>query len=392
MLKKIITLLLCVGAANAALTEVEQQQLAWLNDHKGRCYDMDQHVCNSEAHIEISRAKTRMRCLELLRAGDRQAYNEFVGAQNNDRLSLATFNKLSAYVADLKEDEYLILRKAVILNAVSLTGKAKVLVPQFDIPNNSLEFSAAMVRATDSERKLYIIFPPQTNFRHMLYAEGGNNMFASLQNMIQLGYMQQRELDLWFANWIVNIAGYRGHINQHGSIYMHEPLAQAMLHLKALLDNMLISPQYSVLDQYLEYRSQLLGLQDLDPEVRVTLAHLGAIMRLYNPQEGRRLYNAYLKLSPVLKNQLVDFFNNRIHKKTYITHAPAMFANGMDLTTGDIELVVAKLVPVYAQAINLSEKTVSLNTLSSAKNVSTLLAQQHAELMLNPDLEVALLH
>lgn len=389
MLSRILALFLYAALANADLTVMEQQQLKWLDGYTRRSYDMDLNVTNKKVHMEILRASTRMRCLELLRNGDRQSYNEFVAAQSADCLSFATYNKLSVYIKRLSDDEYLLLRKAVILTAVSLTPQARAQMPESEIVNNSLDFSAELVRATESDRKLFIMFPPQTNFRHMLYAESGNNMFATLHKMIQLKYMRVEDLNLWFAYWIVNMAGFRGHTEQRGSIYLTEPVVDAMLHLKACIDNMLLSPQYEVLTHYLDYRAKLLGLQDLALDQRTTLAHLGAMMRLYTPQAGRRLYQSFVRLPTVTQTQLINFFNQDVHTKPAITHAPALFANALTITDGNIELVIAKILPIYAQALYISTGSVSLNALSSTRNVRTLLNHYQLSLTVNPDREVA---
>lgn len=391
MLKRILVLWLCAATASADLTPLEKQQLSWLDQHRTCCYDMDQHVANKKQHMEVPRAITRMRCLELLRSGDHQAYNEFVQAQDADRLSFTTFNKLSAFIKQLNEHEYLALRKAVIMTAVSLTSQAKILMPETEmLSNNSLEFSAAMVRATEAEKLLYVIFPPQTNFRHMLYAESGDNMFAMLQKMMQMHYMHKQELDLWFGYWIVSIAGYRGHVDQRGALYMTEPVAAAMLQLKGSLDNMLVSPQYPVLQNYLEYRAQLLGLQDLPPDLRTTLAHLGSMMRLYTPEQGRKLHLNFVRLPTVQKRELIKYFNAGIHARKPITHVPALLCNALDLTDNNIELVVAKLLPLYVQALQLSDQELSFNNLSQASSIRSIINKNAIYLTVNPDQQLAL--
>lgn len=391
MLKRTLTLLLmfACGCLHADLTDAERQQLNWLNGYQHHTYEMDAKVKTREQHVELPRAINRIRCLELLRQGDRAAYMEFVQAQTADCLSWQNFGKLAEFIKKLNPEQYLLLRKAIILTAVSLTPQARAQIPAVKILNNSrLDFNAAWVRATPADRNLYLMFPPETNFRHMLYTEGGDQMFATLHKMIQLQYMRRAELDLWFAYWIINIAGFRGHIEQNGSVYLTNSVAIITLHLKSLIDNMLISPQYDVLAEYLEYRANLLGLQELPAPQRITLAHLGSLMRLYTPQTGQRLYQAFLRLPSTTQAALIKFFTQDIHTRPIITYAPALFANAFTLSHNNIELVVDRVLPVYLQVIKLQLESTSLNSLAKEANVRRILDGEQINLILNADLEL----
>ena len=60
-------------------------------------------------------------------------------------------------------------------------------------------------------------------------------MFNSLRTMIAHGYINRSDLELLCASWIVNTAGFRGHILQSGSVYLTEPVAQSILKLQTLI-------------------------------------------------------------------------------------------------------------------------------------------------------------
>lgn len=378
---------------SASLSETETEQLSWLEGHEQRSYDMDVYATTNEySHIEVPRAIVRIRCLELLQDGDSRSYQEFVSAQNTSCLSFTNFKKLSAFIKRLTPNQILLLRKAVIITATSLTPQARAQIPEIEVLNSSLDFSAALVRATNAERQLYCMFPPQTNFRHMLYAESGNNMFKTLQTMIQLKYMGQTELDLWFAYWIVNMAGFRGHVDQRGSIYLTEHIASSMLYLKDLLDQMLLAPEYPVLSNYLQYRVRLIGLQEMPAEQQVVFGHLAGLLNLHTPLQGRMLYASFMQLPSKTRQDLVNFFNCDIHGFAPISYVPALFSNALLYADNDFSLVLSQLLPIYMDAVRLSAgKGASFNQLSQTENIKKLLTlNKSVELTISSAQELSL--
>lgn len=392
MLKKFCLLFLISTNLSATLSEIEMDQLSWLQGYSRRSYDMDLYTTNQYAHIEIPRAMTRMRCLELLQDGSSRAYQEFVIAQNTDCLSFTNFKKLAAFIKNLSADQISLLRKAVIITATSSTPEACTQIPEVKLLNDTLDFSAALVRSSNIERQLYCVFPPHTNFRHMLYAESGDNMFKTLQTMIQLKYMGQQDLDLWFAYWIVNTAGFRGQVEQRGSIYISESIANAMLHLKGLLNQMLLAPEYPVLGNYLQYRVRLIGLQEMPLEQQVVFGHLAGILNLYTPLQGRMLYSAFMQLPLKTRQDLERFYNYEVHTYKTISYVPILFSNAFLYSDNDFSSVLSILLPLYMEAVHLSSgKGASFNELSQAKNITKLLAvNKTVAIEINSDREVVL--
>ncbi len=394
MLKKVGILLLISTNLSATLTETEVAQLQSLQGFSRRNYDMDLYVSDQYSHIEVPRAIARVHCLELLQDGSSKAYQEFVTAQDADCLSFANFKRLASYIQSLSEDKILLIRKAIIITAVSLTSQVLEQMPEAKCLGSTLDVSASFVRATKAERQMYCIFPPATNFRHMLFTESGNNMFKTLQTMIQLRYMGQQELDLWFAYWIVNTAGFRGQVEQRGSIYITEPVANAMLYLKDLLDQMLLAPEYPVLSNYLQYRVRLIGLQEMPVEQQAVFGHLAGILHLYTPLQGRILYSSFMQLSTKTRCDLERFFNYEVHTYEPISYIPAFFSNAMLYTNNNFSLVFAKLLPIYMEAVRLSDgKGVSLNQLSKTTNIAQLLTtNKPLDFEVNSDRELMLVH
>jgi len=78
---------------------------------------------------------------------------------------------------------------------------------------------------TGAQALLPYAFIMDSHGRHMLYTEGGNNMFEYLRALIKKGLsdpnfrpLAEALYKLWFSRWIVNIAGFRGHVDDRGSL------------------------------------------------------------------------------------------------------------------------------------------------------------------------------
>lgn len=378
------------------LTAAQLQQLAWVVDHFRHSHDLEMCIApqNKAIHIEIARALTRLYCLELLKSGKKADYDKFISSQINQPLSFSSFKKLSKYIQQLKNSDHELLEQALILSAVSLSGQAEKMAINILNTNytgasglsgsNSLEFLADTLRADvniypliSQNKLLYVLFPPQTNFRHMLYTEGGVSMFKYLRTMIQHQYLDQVKMDLWYAYWIVNIAGFRGHVNYDGSVYLNEPVFQAMTKLKNLLDEMLDTPNANPLVAYLEYRADLLGFTNLPPNEKLLLAHLGSMLRLYTIDDGRELSAGYAKVADEYKKKLhASFYAGLVdYEQPATTHAPALFGNVLQMLDGDIQLTVKLVVPIYSQALFVREpgEVVSFYDLSAMQSVKKII-------------------
>lgn len=433
MLKKIIiTLLLCSSVifscnvfanpekilrsyikdnfgTSVTLTSQQITQLAWVMNHSRRTNDMDQKAIESQVHIEVLRALTRLYCMQLLKQGDKRAYDSFIIAQVNSKelsiISFHSFKQFSKYIQNLSAEDYELLQTATILSAISLSDQAALLSQNFLIKqelNDNLDFLATTLRldanmypitkkyANDraaAKKLLYVLFPPQTNFRHMLYTEGGSSMFHYLRSMIQHQYINQDDLDLWYAYWIINIAGFRGHVSHAGSIYLTEDVARSMSSLKQQIDHMLYSPNYNPLVPYLEFRAQLLGLQNLPEEQRLLLAHLGSLMRMYSIQDGKILLDGFEKLNVNQQRTISRFFMHGLKNNTrqITTYVPALFGNTVTLLNGDKSKAIAVVLPIYSKAIMLyTEKikngelnpdlALNFNSFSASKNLRRVIA------------------
>lgn len=386
------------------VSEDQLAQLSWALDHKNRTYDMDLAVDgDADVHIEIHRALTRLYCAQLLRTGGIDAYNSFIAAQLEfgiaQPLQLSSFMNLSKHIQQLPADDYELVEAAVILTAVSLTKPAADLAKRIINSNfketDALDFLSYTLRdhkdlypitwnifnkSSNAKRLFYVLFPPHTNFRHMLYTEGGIGMFNYLRSMIVHGYINRHDLDVWYAFWIVNIAGFRGHIQHHGSLYLTDPVADAMDKLKYLVYEMLENPTYDPLLPYLEYRAKCVGYDYLPRSERLFFAHLASLLRIYSINEGQRLYVSVMRLPISERSTVMQEFYKGLQDTThvYATHVPALFGNALYIEKGNIEKVILKILPAYNKILlqyikSNPERTLCCNELSAMKNLELLL-------------------
>ena len=334
------------------------QRLSYFLNSDKRRYDLEMKLVTKDIHIEVVRALTRIHCLQLLYSGTKKDYDKFIKTQladkNSKPLTFNSFKKLSKNIQQLKQEDYKTLETTIIL-------------PNLTLPEDD---------ELADKKILHLLYLPQANFRHMLYTENGANMFKYLRTMIQHQYITATEIDLWYAYWIIHIAGFRGHVAYSGSVYLTEPVYQAMNKLKSLIDQMLDSPNFNPLEPYLEYRADLLGLKQLPQQERLFLAHLGALMRLYNSAEGNQLHRGFKQLDAEQRQQAITYFNDKLlnYDQANQTFMPALFANTLVLTDGDIKRTIKIILPVYNQAVKLKPNTMlSFNKLSAIENLKQLI-------------------
>lgn len=387
------------------ISDAQVEQLSWIIGHKKRSYDMDAYVLDPNVHIEIVRALTRLYCFQLLKSGTQQDYLNFIAAQMDAKVSspltFNSFKKLSRHIQRLNSVDHELLETATILSAVSLSDHAyklaQGLVNIDNSANDNLAFLTTTVRIEEdiyplikqissdhqmAKKMLYILFPPQTNFRHMLYTEGGVSMFKYLRSMINHQYLSAEEMNLWYAHWVINISGFRGHVSHDGSLYLTEPVFQSMDKLFVLTKEMLQIPNFNPLIPYLEYRADLLGYNTLPDEQRLFLAHLGAMLRFYNSEQGKKLYDAFYKLPASLRKELQSqyFRDMNDYQSNAATYFPALLNNMMQYSSGDINLTLKIALPLYITAREQYSKmikscalqpgtVISFNELSAQKNI-----------------------
>jgi hypothetical protein len=396
----------------------EIEQLAWIKDNTSLSNEknvlyielMKKEPSENQALREVKRVVARVYCLELLKKGDHNAYLAFTQAQREsnakDRLQEDSFKILSKQIQQLDADLFDSLRVACVLASVSLSPTAKKLAlvklqqKGQSLPVDKAEFLATTmdhcpeiypITQTLSERgiaHLKIAYPYRTHFRHMMYTEGGIGMFEALKRKIETNKIDRHGLDFWYFNWIINIAGSSGHINSKGSLTLTENTFKAMSTLKNFLDQFIDLPSTNVLVEYLKAQAYWIGLQEENIEKRLLLAHVAAMLRLYNPENGTPLLAGFDSIPADLQEKILNQYITILTQDSAPTpsYGSALFANGLDALHGDIAKTIQIFLPLYANTIeaynNLRKEgsiapDVALNfdPLAAAPNISAIIEQ-----------------
>lgn len=283
-----------VNFPDITLSSEMLNQLLWL---QGNPVNTSQSSAQTDpastiVNIEIKRVLARLSCLKLLEIGDEVAYERFSSAQPESmKLSAEKFNALSSFIQRLSP------ASRQCLMATCFITKSK--------PAEDLAKEEGMVLSTDSEQfitdvvtqraslfpiaglldsdalaLLPFAFYKNAHARHMLDMEGGYNMILSIKTGIETGEITHEHFDLWFARWIINVAGLDGHVESKGSIYLTQPVADCIIALKSELDQLWSNPNHPVVDNYLAFRAIQLNVRT------PYMAYLGALMRQYTPAIG----------------------------------------------------------------------------------------------------------
>ena len=387
-----------VQAANPAITRIQQyidvtfpdgqliidlpmlEQLTWVENSPSRTSEMDTKATSITVHREIPRALSRIFCLRLLRSGLPEDYSAFVKPQPEaTQLTQESFNHLSALIRKLNDSEYTALETSVILSSVTLSPLAKeqtsLALPNTPYPLDTVQFLAFTAphanaiyplvkmhtkKHPEMEQQLSTLFQPDTHFRHMLYVEGGIGMYKNIARQIQGKQLTAAGLSLWYAGWVANITGFRGHIAPHGSLYLDESTFQSMQRLKTGIDRMLLEPGYAPLADYLVWRAERLGFNDrLDNGVsELGLAWLSAMMRIHKAKDASPLISAWHQLSDTTRKKLQEHVSRLLTAPELPTptYGPAIFANALALTDGDMNQTLKMTLPVYFSALEQAEE------------------------------------
>lgn len=310
-------------------------------------------------HIEIKRSLSRRNCLHLLIDGSEEAYKQFISTQNkSEALAYSTFKYFSEYLASQSQSAKEVLEASCF---IAVSDQAKILAKQKNaiFSYDSEKFLTDTIKqcpdiypivgllTKQAKNLLSFIYLANSHARHMLYTEGGNNMFAVLKENIISGSLTKEQFDLWLSRWIINIAGFRGHEAPLGSIYLTEKTAQAVIMLQEELSKLFDNPNYDALNGYLQKRAEQLGVKSL------YLAHLGCSMRLYSANEGKVLQDWFNQLSQTTQTQLEESYQKTCSTmKTTPTYEVAVMDNlrAMGLSIAET-LDIASLISTAATNI-----------------------------------------
>lgn len=418
----------------AHLTDAQYEQIAWIDDaHKTNEMATAASPANPDKielklSVQQKRIFARLNCLYLLRQGE-AGYHAFIEAQSEPKLELSAFIQLSTLIRALTPDEYEMLWVATTISmSTTAVQKAESTLGRklsFDAVNFLAEVMTKCPRIYPAAAALFKQHPKAIaeigdgfgamfdtgQLRHMLYTEGAANMFAKLKYKIKIGHWSERLYNLWFAYWLIDIAGFRGHLDSRGSCYLNQNTFRALMSLKEVLDKFQTTPNPMLtLREYLCARAEMIGLTvtrdegrfltvEIPEAPRLILAHLAAMLRLFTPKDGTELQNGLgslaKKLTPTVYDSLIAVCSPlRDSDEPTPTFAPALFAN-LTQTVGTGKAIEYGL-PAYATAVQQyrelrahgelpKDLPLNLNALATAENIKKILAGEFSTIKINPD-------
>jgi len=384
-------------------------EILWLADEnvrkteegKASVQDAYSQQLFGQKYIEFDRTIMTLHCLGLILDGSDTAYQDFTQAQPEAaKLSKESFDTLHAQgvalLGSLPEMSALEVRQAMeaalVLGDIGKSEKARAVfkhygahAPDHDdfhgevmhILQTHPELCPTFARLTPAAKKLLTQTANLAHYGHITHIEGGPSMFAHLQK----SGLPNSPLILSFDFFVhtCDVAGALGHVNNHSSLVYTESAHRAM---QGVLEacQVLAMPHKQEIDAYNAYlalRANWLGLNAEDRTERA-LTRMGAMLRLFTPEEGAILKQAVLQLSADVRTKIIEQLDIRQGEElertpTYMPAVLVNLANHLGLGSSKEERItqavilglpfIARVLATHKQhlATSKADATIPLN-------------------------------
>jgi len=342
---------------------VEQYpEILWLADDNVRKTEEGQATLKApyseqlfgKKFVEFDRTIMTLHCLQLVLDGSEKAYQEFTAAQPNDAKLLRTsFEKLHLQGIELVKSKYngmseleitQAMEAALVLGDIGKSEKARDIFKPYgakapdhddfhgevmEILEHHPKLCPTFDRLTPAAKKLLGQTANLAHYGHVTHIEGGPGMFSKLK---QSGLPAASSVALAFDLFVhtCDVAGALGHVNNQSSLVYAESSHQAMQAV-AKACAVLTDSQKTEMDAYntyLRFRADCLGLNAEDRTDRA-LTRMGAMLRLFTPEDGLILKQSVLKLNPEQQAKIIEQLDTEMGQDfaRTPTYMPAVLVN-----------------------------------------------------------------
>lgn len=318
--------------------------------HKGSYSEM----LFGQKYVEFDRTMMTMRCLALILDGGDNAYLEFTAAQPKEiklsresfqTLHLEGYRLLSSGWGGMTEQQITrVMETALVLGDIGKSEKARELFKPYGIhaPDHDdfhgdvmqmiekhPQLCPSFDRLPASGKKLLVKVANLIHYGHVTHLEGGTAMFSKIR---ESGIPQTDPTALSFDLFVhtCDVAGALGHVNNHSSLayteLTHRALQATGEAARALSDP--LKTEWDAYNTYLGIRASWLSL-DMENRFDRVLVRIGAMLRLFTPEEGAVLKESMLSLDAAMLNRIalqLDVQQNDLFSRTP-TYVPATLVN-----------------------------------------------------------------
>lgn len=316
------------------------------------------------------------------------AYQAFIAPQSTEeKLSQIRFNDLNALFRDASLNIIAILN---ITSNMTNSERTKILARQAGI-NPALDREQFLSLTTLQCPQIYpswydladdqkIIFPfaflKNSDLMTMLFTEGGNNMFSTLQTKIKAGAITEEQYTLWLLRWIVEIAVFMNK-EPTGSVFLTQRVAESIFALKQELDKLWNNSEHDVLDAYLQVRQTWLGVDNR------FLAHIGALLQFYKNDEGVILQQWFDALTPSQRCDYTETYQKFVQTTQQTPKQSLEMLNALLAANCSVQEACAIYSMISTQAYtlyfsNTTDSPLSFQALCTEENIGLCVAAYRA--------------
>ncbi len=314
-------------------------ELAWLKKtevHTEEGKESYSKLIYGQKFVDFDHSLMSLYCLKLILDGREASYQEFTAAQpQNLKLSRESFEALHEQGMNLLKANYQnissaemqkTMEVAIILKDIIKSEKARAIFQKYGAHATDQEdfhaeamgilkinprLSRTFSQLSYSGKQLLIKIANLGSYEQITHLEGGPSVFGKLK-MSSIAATDPIALSFDLFIHTCDFAGL-GHVNQTSSTVYTQ---QAHLAIQAMGEacRVLSDPtktEADAYDAYIAVRASWLGLNPYDRDDRV-LTRIGAMLRLFTPEEGDALKKAIHQLSMEELEQIIAQLDVRL--------------------------------------------------------------------------------